>query len=118
VLVLATWGLVTAWIVVILRVTLATTRMERQLLAAIAATCVLTTLFNPYVVDWLNHLIGLSGGVVVRHVAGIVTAVIIVSFAIASNRPTHIKWWVISGTATLTVVIFAHFPAEFTAPVN
>jgi hypothetical protein len=118
VLVLATLGLVTAWIVVILRVTLATTRMERQLLAAIAATCVLITLFNPYVVDWLDRLIGLSGGVVVRHVTGIVTAVIMVSFAIAPSRPTHVKWWVISGIATLTAVIFAHFPAKFTVPVN
>jgi Family of unknown function (DUF6545) len=118
VLVLATLGLVTAWIVVILRVTLATTRMERQLLAAIAATCVLITLFNPYVVDWLNRLIGLSGGVVVRHVTGIVTAVIMVSFAIAPSHPTHVKWWVISGIATLTAVIFAHFPAKFTVPID
>jgi hypothetical protein len=55
VLVLATLGLGTAWIAIILRVTLATIRMERQLLAAIAAICVLTTLFNPYVVDWLNR---------------------------------------------------------------
>jgi hypothetical protein len=118
VLVLATLGLVTAWVVVILRVTLATTRMERQLLAVIAATCGLITLFNPYVVDWLNSLVGLGTGVVVRHAAGVVTAVIMVSFAIAPSRPTQVKWWVISGIATLTAVIFAHFPAKFTVPVN
>src|SRR5437588_4545607 len=92
--------------------------MERQLLAVIAAISVLTTLFNPYFADWLNRLISLGGGDVVRDVASIVTAMAMVSFGIAPSRPTHIKWWVIAGAATLMTIIFLRFPVRFIVPYD
>jgi uncharacterized protein DUF6545 len=118
VLVLATLGLATAWVVIILRFTLAVTGMERQLLVAIAATCVLITLFNPYVVGWLNLLVGFGGAGVVRHLTSIVTAAVMVSFAITPSRPAQVGWWVIAGAMTFTAIILVRFPARFTVPLD
>ncbi|WP_157932065.1 MAB_1171c family putative transporter [Mycobacteroides abscessus] len=117
-LALATSGLITAWVVIALRAALITTRIERQLSMAISAMCLLIAFYNPFVVDWLNRLIGLGSADVVRHSASIVTAIVMVSFAIKPSRPGHIRYWVAVGIATLAAVMLIRLPARFRVPLD
>ncbi|MBN7438280.1 hypothetical protein IUS38_22085 [Mycobacteroides abscessus subsp. abscessus] len=117
-LVLATSGLITAWVVIVLRAALITTRIERQLSMAISAMCLLIAFYNPFVVDWLNRLIGLGPADVVRHSASVVTAIVMVSFAIKPSHPGHIRYWVAAGIATLAAIMLIRFPARFSVPLD
>src|SRR5262249_5128761 len=97
---------------------LAASGMERLLLAAIASKCISIGFYNSHVVDWLNELIGPAAGDVVRHVTSVVTTALMVSFAVALTRPTHIKWWLITGGATLAALMVMTGPAQFTITVD
>jgi hypothetical protein len=118
VLTLATGGLITVWVAIMLRAPLATTRIERLLLAALASMSLLTTLFNPYVADWTNGLIGVGGGDLLRHIASIVTSAAMVAFALAPSRPQHIRWWLWTAVATLAAMMAMRAPSRFSSALT
>lgn len=117
-LVLATTGLIIAWVAIILRAPLAITRSERMLLAAIASMLVLTTLFNPHVASWFNEILGVGGGDLVRHISSIVTSAAMVAFALAPSRPHQIRWWLWTAVATLAAMLALRLPTRFSADLD